>query len=718
MALLARQKCGSRLCLFYPENGEMSKITAIAGERENPLPESRDFCRIAAVSANPIALFCFFERRMKRIIFLIAGILLGTAVLPAQSAAIELRDTTYAIINTQLEVLEDPDNSLAIEQVQHRVFRPRQEMKFIFGYEHETLWARFKMVNRTQQNRVFMAEVVNPFIPKLGCYQIGSDGKLDTSFITGSGFHFAERPLERRNFMFPLRLDPGDSCQVYFSISKDFLPNSTILLTDYDTREGIIRRYEDILLTVFFVFCSLYLLLSALVFSITRQRFQWYYFGYVLLTACFISTHLGHGFQYLWRDQPILQFIIPSTLNILRLIFGIWFFRLYFEITRYARHFNFFLNTTIALFLLTPILQVVYTLWQPQTGVYQAAMFYGYLFFCSYLVFFSLVILAWALREIFYKRRTRSATLFIIVALNFVGLATTSLQSLGYNLLDLTPDYLFTNKLNFTTQTFYIPVPVMAAFFFEILLVFNFSLRKYIRLFEKDQRAQLKIAKAREEGLNALIMGVENERRRIARDLHDGACVHLAAVNMQIDSLRETLTDQPELSNKLAGITDDIEQTYREVRGISHDLMSKALEKTDLQVALEDLVMRCRQAQPGLDIQLYTHFRPDEVTSLAKIHLYRILQELLGNVLKHAEARQVSVQLLEDQGNLLITVEDDGKGFHPDAQGHSDGIGLANVRTRVEVLRGTLHLESKPGRGTFVNIEVSMESTRSIDHVA
>ena len=649
---------------------------------------------------------------------MIIGIMLETAVLRAQSAALLLRDTTFAILNAQLEVLEDPDNILTIEQVQQRAFQPRHEMKFIFGYEHKTLWARFKMVNHAEHSKVFMAEVVNPFIPKLSCYQIGSDGGIDTVFTTGAGFPFEQRPVERRNFMFPLRLAPGDSCQVYFSISKDFLPNSNVLLVDFNTREGLIRRYEDILLTVFFVFCSLYLLLSALVFSITQQRFQWYYFGYVLLTACFISTHLGHGFQYLWRDYPRLQFIVPATLNIFRLIFGIWFFRLYFEIPKYARHFHLFLNITIGLFLLTPVLQVIYALWRPKAEIYETLMFYGYLFFCSYLVFFSLVILAWALREIFYKRRTRSTALFIVVALNFVGLATTSLQYLGYNLLDLSPDYLYENKLIFTTQTFYIPVPVMAAFFFEILLVFNFSMRKYIRLFEKDQRAQLKIAKAREEGLNALILGVENERRRIARDLHDGACVHLAAVNMQLDSLRENLTDQPELSARLADITDDIEQTYREVRGISHDLMSKALEKTDLQVALEDLVMRCRQAQPRLDIQLYTQFRPEEVSGLAKIHLYRIMQELLGNTLKHAQAKQVNVQLLEDRGNLLITVEDDGKGFDPAANEQSEGIGLTNVRTRVEVLRGTFHLESKPGRGTFINIEVPMEATRSIDHVA
>lgn len=653
---------------------------------------------------------------MKRILLSIW--MVWSNVVQAQSPACVLRDTTFTIMNAQLEVLDDPANNLTIDEVRNRPFRPIKDQKFILGYQHKTLWLRFRVVNSAERTQAFVAEVVNPFISKLSFYQVGNTGRPDTVFTTGAELPFSSRPVQRRNFMFPLRLAPGDSSTVYFSVSRDFLPNFNIVLTDYNTREGIIRRLEDILLTVFFVFCSLYLLLSGLVFSITRQTFQWYYFGYVLLTACFISTYLGHGFQYLWRDQPVLQFIIPSTLNTLRLIFGIWFFRVYFDITRSAQYFHRFLNITIWLFVLSMLLQVLYTLWRPDTGALAKLMFYSYLFFCVYLVFFSLVILIWALREIFYKRRTRSVALFLVVALNFVGLGTTSLQSLGYNLANLSPAYLFENKVIFTTQTFYIPVPVMAAFFFEILLVFNFSLRKYIRLLEKDQRAQLKVAKAREEGLHALMLGVENERRRIARDLHDGACVHLAAINMQIDSLRETLGDQSELSSKLAGVTEDLDQTYRELRDISHDLMSKALEKTDLQVAMEDLVLRCRNAQPKLDIQLYMHFKPEEVGSLAKIHLYRILQELLGNTLKHARAKQLIVQLLEDQGNLMITVEDDGQGFDPTENGHSEGIGLANIRTRVEVLRGSFHLESAPGRGTFVNISVPMDAMRSIDHVA
>ena len=198
---------------------------------------------------------------------------------------------------------------------------------------------------------------------------------------------------------------------------------------------------------------------------------------------------------------------------------------------------------------------------------------------------------------------------------------------------------------------------------------------------------------------------LSEQRRAIARELHDGACVNLAAINMKVDALRDELSSDPALAQKMADIADDLETTYREVRGISHDLMSKSLDTTGLQTALEDLAARMQQAQPGLAVHFYTNYPLDRVSNLSKIHLYRIAQELLANVLKHARARSVNLQLLEDEGNLLLTVEDDGQGFDAASNG-TDGIGLSNIRTRVEVLRGKMHLDSAPGKGTFISIEI------------
>ena len=100
-------------------------------------------------------------------------------------------------------------------------------------------------------------------------------------------------------------------------------------------------------------------------------------------------------------------------------------------------------------------------------------------------------------------------------------------------------------------------------------------------------------------------------------------------------------------------------------------------------------------------------YNAQEVDASSAPHFYRMVQELIGNVLKHAKARHVNIQLLENEGNLLLTVEDDGQGFDP-KKIESDGIGLSNIRTRAEVLRAKMHLDSAPGKGTFVSVEIPM----------
>ncbi len=563
-----------------------------------------------------------------------------------------------------------------------------------FGYERETLWLRFRIVNQSHR-RDFLIELVNPFITEITFFQVNNAGQTVDTETTGTRYPYWQRRIPHRNFMFPATVNPGDSAWFYCAIAPDYPLNMRILCWDKGYRLYEQQRFEDILMTIFFVFCILFLLFTSILITISRQYFQWYYFAYVLLTGLFIPAHLGLGFRYFWPESPHLQFIVPAVLNNLRLICGIQFFRLYFDLHKTAPRFNRLTQLTLWVFLLTALLQAVHAL-LPRVFVGGVLNIYF-----GFLMLFSLLMLGWALREMFYLRRRRASWFFVVVVLDFVGLATTSLQylDLGYGSGDLVARGV--NYLGYTT-TFFVQDTVIAFFFLEMLLVFNFSVRKYLRLLDKDQRAQLRLARMKEQGLNALVLGAENERKRIARDLHDGACVNLAAINMRMDMLREDLSAQPSLAMQIAGLASDLEMTYRELRDISHDLMSKALEKKGLLAALEDLSQR----MPGLEVQLYTNYPLEKISAVSQIHLYRIVQELLGNVLKHANARTVTVQLLDNQGNLLLTVEDDGQGFDPQDQAANQGIGLANIRARAEVLRGHLHLDARVGRGTFVSLEL------------
>jgi signal transduction histidine kinase len=605
-------------------------------------------------------------------------------------------------------------NQLHIEQVlalPDSSFRTQDPCCNI-GLSKRAVWFRFREQNDKHAGTDFLVEVVNPSIESLHFYTIRGQ-KTVQSFVTGAAYTFGQRPdtsfrhATTRNFTFPVSIPKDSVVWCYLRVQSEYPVSLRILFFEKEDRVQHQQRNVDILMTIFYAFCVLFLVLAAILIVSIQQPFHWYYFGYVLLTTLFVPVHLGLGFRYLWPDFPEFQFVVPMALNNLRLIFGIQFFRYYVDLAKTAPTFNRLVNWMLAVFSITLVVQLLHRAVDPW-------FFVGWVFypFFGLLLLFCVLVLFWLLRQIFLRRSKRLTWIYVIVALNFLGVAITSqqytgitwLQQFGMGWIDLdVADKVLT--VCGIANTFFLSPLVIVAFFLEMVLVFNISNKRYLQLIEKGQKAQLRLAKAREATLKALIMGAENERRRIARDLHDGACVNLAAINMKMDALAEHLEKQPEMAQKIAEIAEDIGATYKEVRDISHDLMSKSLEKTGLRAAVEELAMRTERTQQNLHVNLFINFPLDMVGNTAKIHLYRMIQELLGNILKHAKASDVTLQLLKNERNLLLTVEDNGIGFAPENT-DADGIGLSNIKSRVETLHGTFLLESAPGKGVFISIEI------------
>lgn len=611
------------------------------------------------------------------------------------------RDLPYLIRGWEVSVFEDVSNSMTIEKLHDlpdSLFKPLQHECCNFGAERNTLWLRMRLQNHTAKDRFYL-ELVNPFITKVTFYQLDTAGNVVRTDTTGTAYPFNRRPVKHRNFIFPFSVKNSASGWIYLALEPDYPLNLRMLVWEADRRFGTQQRAEDVMLTVFFVFCAIYLALSTVLIVLSKQYYLWPYYVYVLITTAFIPAHLGLGFRYVWPVAPYLQFAIPATLNCLRLVFGIWFFRKYFDIPAKSQRLDTFLKVSISLFVLTAVF-IIFHKW-----ISLRFMGWALNLFFGYLIVFSLVVTGWTLQQIFSKKRRTTTWFLLIVAIHVFVQGSTALQYLGYGVYDPVARLL---PFGERTLTFFVQTTLMAGFFIEVLVVFYFATVRFHRLIAHNQLMLTRLAQVREEGLNNLIFGVENERKRIASDLHDGACVNIAAVKMKMESLREQFPENG-LREKITEMTEDLDHTYKEVRDISHNLMSKALEKTDLQTALEELLVRVRQAQPGIQTQLYCNIDPASVSDMAKIQIYRIIQELTTNVLKHAEAKNLDVQLLSLEGKWLLTVEDDGKGFEAGQTGN--GIGLSNVRLRAGLLQGLCKIESAPGRGTFVSIEMNEKIT-------
>lgn len=240
---------------------------------------------------------------------------------------------------------------------------------------------------------------------------------------------------------------------------------------------------------------------------------------------------------------------------------------------------------------------------------------------------------------------------------------------------------------------------------------YNYRLRNKTIIFNKNLKIKQKeideLLKNNEiKEMGALLAGQEKERKRIAQDLHDRLGSMLSIVKMHFKSVEDEIRDL-KLANKqqYENANSILDEACEEVRKISHDMVSGTLYKFGLHKALESLKDSINQtSQLKVDF-ITTGIGEDRFEYDLEINIYRIIQELLSNVLKHAQAKEVTVQLIRKNDILNVQVEDDGIGF--DHNEIPNGIGLKNVHARVSKLDGEMNIDTGKGVGTLVNIEIS-----------
>ena len=205
----------------------------------------------------------------------------------------------------------------------------------------------------------------------------------------------------------------------------------------------------------------------------------------------------------------------------------------------------------------------------------------------------------------------------------------------------------------------------------------------------------------------AMLQGQEQERQRIATELHDGLVQTLSAISLNLKALEDEI-DRLEHSEVEAykNAMDLLDHAIQDTRLISHDLMPSALERFGLIKAMEDLVYRTSKNKV-LIIDFKTNLGYDIRDLYMITNLYRILQELLQNIVKHAQASEVEVELWEIGNRIRLRVKDNGVGFEGSPEEmQSNGIGLRNISTRVKSMNGKLVLDSTTADGTTVVVEV------------
>lgn len=207
----------------------------------------------------------------------------------------------------------------------------------------------------------------------------------------------------------------------------------------------------------------------------------------------------------------------------------------------------------------------------------------------------------------------------------------------------------------------------------------------------------------------------EAERKRIARDLHDGIGQRLGGLKLSWSRLTERLNRVlPEEQADMQRLTGILDETAQEVRSLSHQMMPRALSAVGLSAALNDLVEQ-QFRNSGIQVRMEEHGASGRFDERVEIALYRMAQEMLGNILKHAGATQVDVQLMRSGKRLILIVEDNGRGFDPQRMRAGTGHGLANLQSRAAAVGGDVVFEASPGNGTVVRVRVPLDPKPAVN---
>jgi signal transduction histidine kinase len=249
-------------------------------------------------------------------------------------------------------------------------------------------------------------------------------------------------------------------------------------------------------------------------------------------------------------------------------------------------------------------------------------------------------------------------------------------------------------------KSFYTAILIVCAVLGVIIAYFVISIIR-------QQRRTVRLYK---QSLLTEITTLERERSRMASDLHDEVGPLLSAIKLRIGSLDIHNEDDEEEVKKT---NDQIDSLIKRMREISFDLMPTSLTRKGFAAALTEFIEYCSKNNP---LKINFRFKEIGLTESQSINLYRIVQEIIHNTIKHAEASELQIELRPEKNKIILAAQDNGKGFNYDEKANeAKGLGLQNLLRRTEIIGGKMFIESKKGKGTTYIFEIPIAYDENVN---
>ena len=603
-------------------------------------------------------------------------------------------DSTYG--NNPIKNFEDvkwkdhPHKLFSIQRQQYR-------NEFVIKYE---------FIQLANTPNTYFLEVDNTLIDKIYFYHFIENNLVKTD-ESGDEIPFFNRKTPFRNPLFEVLVNQKGKHVILIKINADGRRlNFPIRLIEANSFVSYAEK-KDLLfglyLGILFLLCFLSIYFG---FIVSDSVFYYFalYIGFLSLNQFILS---GISFQYFWPNLTEWSNKSGPITIIVAIIFGLIFAKSFFNNEGYNKYVLGGLN----IFLILNILLLVMV---TQNGeIFNVSIRIMYNFIIIFYLLLCVLGIYYMFKKVQISRLFIPGFLLAIGIISFMTFLTDKKE----------PEFIFTNNL------------VIFLLLFKCLILF-LALMDRFRIYKKEKElAQWQLIQRLEEinklkeNLNeelaiqvelkthelekkqnelywSILTGVERERKRIAKELHDGLGSQLSALKLHIQSegyekmllLGKTKTIHQNLIKQ-------IDEACLEVRSITHDLLPPGLINSGIIESVNRFVLQIKE-NSDIDLKFIHQIEKEKLNKDLEVQIFRIIQELVNNILKHSHAQSAAIQIIQNSSAILIIAEDDGIGF--DVEGKQNGLGLNNIKNRIATLNGSIVINSLLNHGTTVIIEITL----------
>lgn len=572
----------------------------------------------------------------------------------------------------QYAIIDDTNFSdKALAQIVDSQWHPLLQTTLPISFSPFTFWLRIPLKNIATYGDFDFVHINSPHINRIKCWITNNDSIVTNFALTGDNLPFATRPVEAPAFLFPVKDHQIEN--YYFIIAADKRYTKLDLPIDICSKTTYIKNKEtSFLVAGLFVGLGLFLLLfNIYLFISIRQMLYLWYSLYLFSIMLYVGVNLGILFQYFYPTIPALNDVMrPAILAVSG--FPLLFF--FNSLLNIEHHFPkiYQINKYILLgWLLLFIVAVSTSLqnnYQLQGFWVQVNRTIGPLLL--------MVVLAEAFYCLYHRIRFSIFAVLSFSSLSFF-ITLFSLQQ-----AEIIASNFFTSNANYL------------GLLFETMVI-AFSLAWRYKLYKEDSERLLEDNLAMQESIfKETAVWQEQEMNRMSSLLHDTIGAHLGLLRLETDNMSLTESSRQQLA-------EHISQVGNEVRAMSHSFSPLVLQKKGIYQAIEDQV-KAIQKHSGIQLQFEWVGQKQAMAFQYQVIIYRIVQEILQNLLKHAQAKQAFLQILLEEGLVSIYAEDDGVGTTAKP---SDGVGLKSIENLINVLQGSFRIASNPNEGFSISIE-------------